>query len=653
MDKLPAPDILFNNAACGLLLTTTDGTICAANVTFCHWIGYASEDLVGKIRIQHLFTMGGRVFHHTHWSPLLQMQNSVSEVQINMVHRDGQILPMLVNAVRRQHGSVAYDELAVFIVKDRKLYEKELLHAQQTAEASLNELQMVQGQLQESRQMLGLAMRAGRMGVWSLNLSTKPRVWWLSRELEDLLGIPEATFDGSEEAFSKLLHEDDRAQVYESLETTIATGSDYAVEFRLQDAIGQWKPLEARGRITYDEKRTPHTLIGVVIDASERRRAESRLRELNEQLSAADRRKNEFLATLAHELRNPMAPICNVLEVLNLKDLRDPQLLWARDVLVRQTLQMTHLIDDLLDVSRITHGRVVLRKQPIDFVGVIHDALDATKHTVEAAQHQLSLQLPSEPIVLDADAVRLTQIVSNLLTNAAKYTPIGGQIHLQLERQKHTAELKVRDTGIGIGEDELERVFNMFSQLTPALERAQGGLGIGLALVRGLVELHGGTIRAESEGLNKGSTFIVRLPTAVSQHQLTNEVPTPLSMVTRESRECRVLVIDDNTDSAETMASVLSMLNYTTSTADSGLAGLKAVTEFSPDVVLLDIGLPDVDGYEVARRIRKGPRGAHILLVAVTGWGQADDINAAKEAGFDQHLTKPVDFEKLTSVLDI
>lgn len=647
--NLPSYEVLFNAAACGLLVTHTDGTVCAANTTFCQWIGYTAEELIGTARVQQLFTMGGRVFHHTHWSPLLQMQGSVSEVQINMVHRDGQVLPMLINAVRRKHGTETYDELAIFIARERKLYEKEMLIAQQSAETSLSELQVVQRQLQESQQMLGLAMRAGKMGVWSATILDGSRKWWLSRELEELLGIPEQSFDGTEEAFLNLMHENDRDPVCELLKSAIANRGDYAVDLRLRGADGQWLPTEARGRTICNDKGEVVSLIGAVIDVSERHQAEIQLRQLNEQLSAADRRKDEFLATLAHELRNPMAPIRNVLEVLKLRDFRDSQMSWAREVLTRQTLHMTHLIDDLLDVSRITHGRVILRKQPVDLIEVIQNAVDANTHAIAAAKHELSIDLPEEPVMLDADAVRLNQVVSNLLTNACKYTPEGGQIHLHLERQEQVAELRVRDTGIGIGKAEMKGLFEMFSQLTPALERAQGGLGIGLALVRGLVELHGGTIRAESDGLNKGSTFIVSLPLSTNGYQVAQRERKSIAVC---QRECRILAIDDNTDSAETLALVLDMLGYVTSTADCGLAGLQKAEEFRPDVILLDIGLPDINGYEVARRLRQEPWGERVLLVAVTGWGQEDDINAAKAAGFDKHLTKPVDLEQLASVLE-
>ncbi len=512
MNLLPDADALFNGAPCGLLLTRPDGLICRANQTFCQWVGYDHEELANKMQVQQLFTVGGRLFHQTHWSPLLLMQGSVSEVQINMVHKDGHLLPMLINAVRRQHGVETYDELAVIIAKDRKLYERELLLAQKNAEASLNELQSVQRQLQQSRQMLGLAMRAGRMGVWSLSLNKK-RIWRLSLELEDMLGFSKGAFDGTERAFSALLHEDERERVYESLEQAIASGSDYTLELQLRDATSQWIPMESRGRIILDDEGTPLSLIGVIIDVSERRHAEAKLRELNEKLSTSDRRKDEFLATLAHELRNPMAAIQNVLGVLQLKEVDDPQLIWARTVLSRQTLQITQLIDDLLDISRITHGRVILRKQVVDIATVIREEVEALKEAIEA-RHKLILQLPDAPVLLDADAVRLTQIVANLLTNAAKYTPAGGEIRVQLTQEKSHAELQVRDTGIGINKSDLKHVFHMFSQLSPALDRAQGGLGIGLALVRGLVELHGGTIRAESEGLDQGSTFIVRLPLA-------------------------------------------------------------------------------------------------------------------------------------------
>ena len=645
--QLPNSDTLFQNAACGLLVTQPDGTIQRVNNTFCHWLGYTADELVGQRRIQQLFTMGGRVFHHTHWAPLLQLQGSVAEVQMEFICRDGRVIPMLINVVRRFHGEEQYDEIATFIATDRKKYEKELLSARQTAETSLVTLRAVQQQLQESRDVLSLAMLGAKMGVWSCQLNQN-REWWWSRELEALLGLPEGGFTGSDKAFWGLLHKADRASVLRAIDEALQKHSDYIIEFQLQHADGRWLPMEGRGRATYNAQGEPETLFGVVMDISERVEAQAQLRQLNDQLSLADRRKDEFLATLAHELRNPMAPMRNVLEMLKLKDFEDPQVHWAREILERQVKQMTHLVDDLMEVSRITQGRVELRKKPTDLIDVVQHAIETSRSAIEEWGHNLTVELPSAPVIIDADTTRLLQVISNLLTNAIKYTPRGGEIGVQVTSKPDKVTLTVTDSGIGIAQDELGNVFEMFSQLTPALNSSQGGLGIGLSLVRGLVELHGGTIKAYSEGAGLGSRFVLHLPLPAGAMKLEPEAPASLQAA---SQAQRILIIDDNTDAAETLALTLDLLGFRTMTANDGLTGLKLAQDFCPEVILLDIGLPDITGYEVARRIRTTPWGKPIKLIAVTGWGQEKDKELARDAGFNHHLTKPIDFSSLGPIL--
>jgi PAS domain S-box-containing protein len=378
-------------------------------------------------------------------------------------------------------------------------------------------------------------------------------------------------------------------------------------------------------------------------------RLEQELRQKVEELGAADRRKDEFLATLAHELRNPLAPLRHALQLLHLAD-GDPALHEkARGVMERQLAQMVRLIDDLLDVSRITRNKLQLRKERIELASVVQSAMEAIRPLIATSGHELTVALPPEPVHLDADPTRLTQIFTNLLNNAVKYTEPGGRIRLAAERQGSEVMVSVRDTGIGITDEHLPHLFEMFSQAAPALERSTGGLGIGLALVRGLVELHGGSVEAHSAGLGQGSEFIVRLPVAAAPVRAPSQ-PGALENSPSEARR-RILIADDNQDSVEVLSVVLEHFGYEVRTAHDGLQAVQAAAAFRPDVALLDIGMPGLNGYQAARRIREQPGGWDMALVAITGWGQEDDKRRAREAGFDHHLTKPVDPVDLQKLL--
>lgn len=405
-------------------------------------------------------------------------------------------------------------------------------------------------------------------------------------------------------------------------------------------------------------------VIGVVLvfrDVTERRQADRELARaaeekgrLVEELQESDRRKDEFLATLAHELRNPLAPIRNSLQVLRQSEGRPEAVSQVLQIMERQVKQMVHLIDDLLDVSRVSRGKIDLRKERISLAAVLQNAVDTSRPVIEAGRHHLSIALPSEPVYLNADFVRIAQVVSNLLNNAAKYTDEGGRIHLQGEVQGSEAVIRVRDTGIGIPPEMLGRVFDMFVQVDGSLTRSQGGLGIGLTLVHDLVRMHGGKVEAHSEGQNQGSEFIVRLPLAEAHAPASPEPRGPLRHETSAPATGgarRILVVDDNRDSAESLGMLLEMLGHEVRVVHDGPSVLQAALTFRPDVVLLDIGLPGMSGYEVARHLRKEGQLGATVLVAVTGWGQDSDRRRSKDAGFDHHLVKPVDLEILKKVL--
>ena len=361
-----------------------------------------------------------------------------------------------------------------------------------------------------------------------------------------------------------------------------------------------------------------------------------------------DQRRNEFLAMLSHELRNPLAPVRNAVRVLQKSKIEHPTLDWALGVVDRQVTHMTRLVDDLLDVARITRGKIQLRWERVEVSEVVATAVETSRPLIESQGHSLSVSLPDTSVLIRGDKARLSQVLSNLLNNAAKYTPDGGRIALLVEQCEGDVVFRVRDTGTGIAPEMLSKVFDLFTQADCAIDRAQGGLGIGLTLVRRLVEMHEGTVQAYSEGPGLGSEFTVRLP-VFANDDVKAESPSAASLP--EMSYYRVLVVDDNIDAAESLSMLLRLSGHVTRLAYDGQAAIEAALSFEPEVVLLDIGLPHLDGYQVARRLREHRVTSRCLLVAVSGYGQDEDRAKAKESGFDYHLTKPVDYDELQKVL--
>lgn len=390
--------------------------------------------------------------------------------------------------------------------------------------------------------------------------------------------------------------------------------------------------------------------IGVVVDAFNKMLEEVQARSVA--LREADRRKDEFLATLAHELRNPLAPIRHAVKLLESSNVDARQKAWAREVVARQVQRMALLLDDLLDVSRITRGRLDLRIESVDLESLVGTAVETARPLIDSKRHRLNIQLPAQSIRLAVDPLRLSQSLSNLLTNAAKYTDAGGQITLKIELSSDSLTMSVKDTGIGLDPRVLPDVFEMFSQVDSAISRSEGGLGIGLALVKGLVALHGGSVEGFSAGLGLGSEFTIRLPrSVVTQSAETPEIePGPAAL--QEGSRLRVLVADDNRDAADSLAMLLELAGHEVLVAHTGQRSLELAREAVPDAMILDIGMPDRTGYEVARLIRGEAWGAAVLLIAVTGWGQDADKARAAGAGFDHHLTKPIDADQLERLLN-
>ncbi|RUR11643.1 ATP-binding protein [Legionella sp. km772] len=438
----------------------------------------------------------------------------------------------------------------------------------------------------------------------------------------------------------KYIHQDDQELVKQTIQRSIESKDVFELEhrvFRVDGSLG-WTHSRAIPILNKDKEIVEW--FGVASDVTLRKNAEQSLLE-------SSRHKDEFLATLAHELRNPLAPIFNALEILR-RPTNNPQLIEkSQEIIERQLVQMDRLINDLLDLSRISHGKIHLRIEQIELAKIIQQAIESSSPLIEAANHHLQVDLPPIPIYLNADLTRLAQVFANLLNNAAKYTGPGGFIHLTAKLQKEQVVVSVLDDGIGIPQSMLSNIFDKFTQVNRGLERAQGGLGIGLSLVKQLVELHGGTVTAKSKGESLGSEFVVRLPIIVS-NVYSGELNRKFRSFTNIRR---ILVVDDNIDIVRSLEMLLSVMGHNTQTACNGVEAINAARTFHPDLILMDIGMPQLNGYEVAKEIRKQSWGEKITIVALTGWGQEQDKQQAKEAGFDFHITKPIKIDRLEKLL--
>jgi PAS domain S-box-containing protein len=417
-------------------------------------------------------------------------------------------------------------------------------------------------------------------------------------------------------------------------------------------------PLKGRGKlvgiITFvsaeSERRYSNADLAFAEELARRAAIAIENTQMYTELRDADRRKDEFLATLAHELRNPLAPIRNSLQVLKMPRVDALIAQKSREMMERQVQHLVRLVDDLLDVSRVMRGKIEMRKEWVELASIVARAVETAQPLIEAQRHELAISLPAEPLLLDADPIRLAQVISNLLTNAAKYTEANGTIRLSAQREDDMVVLRVQDTGIGIAPDMLPHIFDLFVQADYAATRSQGGLGIGLTLVKSLVEMHKGTINARSDGLGKGSEFVVRLPLSAVKREQTNEkADAPTSPASHSGN--RILVVDDNKDAADSLALLLRLQGHDVRTAHSGIEALETAATYQPGMIILDIGMPGMDGYEVARRLRQQPHLKNVLLAALTGWGQQEDRRRSAEAGFDYHLVKPPEPKTLENLL--
>ena len=490
--------------------------------------------------------------------------------------------------------------------------------------------------LRQSEGRLQQGLVAGRMTVWDWDPETGALLF--SQNVEAILGCTPASMA---EVFDKV-HADDVESLRRALDSALLERSDFQQVCRFsrpQDSQPIW--LECGGAVGGEELTSPF-MRGIFVDVSERMRAVEELRQ-------ASRLKDDFLAMLAHELRNPLAPISMAAQLLRHPDLSVERARQTGDVIARQVTHMTKLVDDLLDVSRVTRGVIVLKKRPLDLRTVVGTATEQVRPMLDLRGHTLSVELGSRPLLVRGDQTRLTQVVSNLLMNAARYTPKAGQIRLTLNVKGHEVELSLRDNGIGIDQQLLPRVFELFVQGERTPDRAEGGLGLGLALVKGIVELHAGRVGVSSE-LKKGSEFTVTLP-LLFPADAEAEQASPNQVLVKEAVALRLLVVDDNVDAAQTLADFLECAGHRVNIEHDSRAAMVAAARDRPHACILDIGLPGMDGYELARRLRSEPANAGTVLIALTGYGQENDRRLSEAAGFTHHLVKPVQVETLERIL--
>jgi PAS domain S-box-containing protein len=602
------------NAVVGLHKVGADGTILWANAADCRMLGYRPEEYIGRnIGEFHADPAAACVLLER-----LQTGEALRDVPATLRCKDGGVRHVLISS----NAHFVEGEFA-----NTRCFTRDVTE-QRIAEAALLDARTRLGAVVESSEDAILTVDLdGRIDSWNRGATAiygygaaeilgKPITLLIPPELED-----------EERRIIDRLRAGERIEHYETVRLRKdGTRRDISLTVSpVRDASGRLVAISKIGR-----------------DITARKNEQ---REIEEEA----RRKDEFLAILSHELRNPLAPIRYALSLAKQPKASPEHRRRAEDVIERQVELMGRLLDDLFDVSRISRGQVILRKKWIDLTTVIGAAIDAARPRIDQKKHTLTLELPAEPLRLDADPVRITQVLTNLLTNAAKYTNPGGEIHLRAWRDSGSVGFAVRDNGIGIATEMMPRLFELFAQATPALHKAEGGLGIGLALVKGFVEMHGGTIEAKSDGPGRGSEFVVRLPPGSPPSR---ECMSETGPVHESHRRLRILVADDNLDSAETCASLLEIWGHEVRVAHNGREALELAQSFRPNVALLDIGMPHMNGYEVAEQLRARLRGAPMTLVAVTGWGQEDDKHQASAAGFDHHLTKPLDPARLQPLLE-
>lgn len=546
--------------------------------------------------------------------------------------------------LRRADGQFRHMSVRVVPIKaaDDNIIEWVGIHS------DIHEHKTAQSAYRDTEERVRLATESAKLGLWVWYPGTDHVVWENTRPYE-IFGMAAGGQPISARQFlTDFIHPDYIADFGHAIARTIETGAHFNFECRIKRADGTTLWVELFGNRQPDVEGEPLRIIGTVADITASKEREEELRRLAANLSEADRRKTEFLATLAHELRNPLAPIRHGLQLMRAQAGNLETFSQVRDMLDRQVNQMVHLVNDLLDIARITNGKIELRKQCAQVGDLVKMAVETSLPLIHSSAHRLVVTVPDDPIHVDVDPGRVSQIISNLLNNAAKYTPAGGVIELDVRRDGKEVVISVTDNGIGIAPESIDTIFGLFRQVGHDFERSQGGLGIGLSLVRQLVELHGGTVSAASAGAGGGSRFTIRL--GVVDAATVPLRPRAIAAAV-ETKGLKILVADDNVDAAEMLSMLLQAYGHVTEVVHNGHAALNLARNFHPDVALLDIGMPGMNGYEVAKALRRIPDLSHMTLVALTGWGGEQDRALSGEAGFNRHLIKPVDMMIIEGLL--
>jgi PAS domain S-box-containing protein len=603
-----------------IISKSLDGVIKSWNAAAERVFGYSADEAIG--RHISLVIPRDRIAEEDHIIASLEAGQRIDHFETERQRSDGQriLVSLTVSPIKNDAGIVIGASKIVRDITDRK-----------RAEADRERFATL---IENSTDFIGIC-----------DLNAVPI--FVNRAGLNMVGL-DSIDDARATSVTDFFFPEDRHQIMHVFFPEVLERGHGEIEVRFRNfKTGDARWMSYKVLVLRDTAGQPAALATVSQDVSERRRLEDNLRQLAAHLSEADRRKDEFLATLAHELRNPLAPLCNMLEVLKRAEGDGETLQRARETMDRQLAQLVRLVDDLLDLNRITHNRLELRQSQVALSSVIQQAVEASRPHADAAGHELIVSLPDEPLYTYADPARLAQVFDNLLNNSCKYTDPGGKIWVTAEQQRGEVAVSVRDTGSGIPPDKLDTIFEMFTQVERSPERLQGGLGIGLTLVRRLVEMHGGSIEAKSAGVGRGSEFVVRLPLLAGVGEPAPPAPDEQQL----SHVRRILIVDDNSDAAVSLAMLLKISGHDTYTAHDGVEALSAFERCQPDVILMDIGLPKLSGHEVCRRIRERPGGAEVLMIALTGWGQESDRRKSQDAGFDGHLVKPVDYAALMDLL--
>ncbi len=639
-------------APCGFLRMDDHGRILRVNQFLAEMLGYVPGELEGK-QLDIILSAGARVFCQTHFFPMLRLKGGVEEIYFGLKAKSGESVPMLVNAVRKETADGLFSDLVVVRMTLRSKYEDELLRARQEAEEAtrvkelaLEAQRKVEAELRTFSERLKIATDVSGIAVGEIDLITD--TIQLSAEAAEIFGLGLEAVTVPRKEVHDTFHAEEVEQFLEQLRQSQDPDGNgiFALEHRILHKDGSVRWVSARKQIHFDRDQDPHQPVRGVLVIQEI----TARKQMEAELSVAHQRKDEFIATLAHELRNPLSTIQSGLQLLQFEDIEPEQIRKTHAMMTRQAGMVVRLVDDLMDLNRIARGKVELRMAPVDLTQVLATAVEATAALMNSHRHHLEVEVPTGHWIVIGDRHRLVQVVSNLLTNAAKYTEPGGEIVLHLERQGDMVLIRVKDNGIGIERSELPLVFNMFAQVGHQGNAAPaGGLGIGLNIVQRLVEMHKGTVEASSEGQGRGSEFMVRLPLVegATHHDIMR--PDLQSAI----GPLRILVVDDNEDAAVSLALFLKKLGHEVEVAHGGQEALLQLAQLRPQLVFMDIAMPVMSGYETCRRMRATPEGRATTLVALSGSGGTETSRKALGSGFDRHSVKPMDEDTLLDILKV